>query len=221
MRSKQIKVAVAVLTVVAVAVVALQARAYFSREWILPVPLAQSDFARQGTVEPATVAVTASVAGRVSRIMVKAGDAVKAGQPLVELTNPSVTSQLELARAELTAATAPFGPYAIRTPIAGTVLKVYRTAGSVAPAGQPVLAVGDPNKLTVSVPTTGLSRLPVPGQLAWVYSTLASTVTAKVTAVEAGHIIVSLPAGCGLHLDEPVQVRFDPECVKMNETSFQ
>lgn len=209
MRSKQHKAILVSLALLAILAVSPLVNAYFSRDWVSPVPLAQSDLAREGIVEPAITTVSASVAGRVKRVMVKPGAIVKAGQPLVELTNPSVTSRLELARAELAAATAPFCPYTIRTPIAGTVLKVYRTAGSVAPAGQPVLAIGDPTRLTVSVPATSLARLPVPGQLAWVYSSVASTVTASVASVEAERIIVSLPAQSVLHLGEPVQVRFD------------
>lgn len=166
--------------------------------------------ARHSIVSPAVAEVRAPVDGIMGEVLVAKGAAVSAGQPLAHLRDDALAAQVRVARAQLEALKARYGSYTLVSPVSGTVLRVYRKAGTIVPSGEPVMTIGDPSELVIAVPGNELTELPNPGQLVWVYSGDALLGTSQVLSVDADRITVGLPAAASLSPGQPVRVRFDP-----------
>lgn len=150
----------------------------------------QSVYAAEGVVEALRQSVIATqVAGSITSVAVKAGDAVRAGQLLVRIDAHVASAELaaaqqeyqrqkallekkfisrsafDLAEARFKTTQAQSGFYVLTAPYAGLVAEVPVTQGDMALPGKPLMTVYDPaqQRVTASVPQEVAARL-VSGQ---------------------------------------------------------
>ena len=130
--------------------------------------------------------IAAQVAGNVVQIHVRAGDRVRAGQPLLRIDGQAAEQAAIAARAEyerqvmlynkkyiskaaldqakvqMSAATAQSGFFLIKAPFSGVVTDVNAKLGEMAMPGMPLLQMFDPSVMRVSaqVPQSQLAQVP-------------------------------------------------------------
>lgn len=130
--------------------------------------------------------IAAQVAGNVVQINVRAGDRVRAGQPLLRIDGQAAEQAAIAARAEyerqvmlynkkyiskaaldqakvqMSAATAQAGFFLIKAPFSGVITDVNAKLGEMAMPGMPLLQMFDPSAMRVSaqVPQSQLTQVP-------------------------------------------------------------
>jgi HlyD family secretion protein len=101
-----------------------------------------------------------------------ARDSLEAAQSAVQMSDEALRAaeftvtraefELQLARARLQAPTSPGGEVAIVSPIDGIVLKRLRESESVVPMGEPLIEIGDPQRLEIVADLLSTDAVRVP-----------------------------------------------------------
>ncbi len=131
------------------AVLVVAAAAYVGAQRLAP---GAGDGVALGTLDAVEVAVASEVTARVTAVLAREGDAVRAGAPLVRLDDAVVRVQMAQApAAEQQVLALQQAKYTIGAPLTGTVLRRSIEPGEVAVAGAPLLTIADMQQLEMKV----------------------------------------------------------------------